>query len=87
MEGPWVWHGETFGDPLPSSQATQQIAGVNTPHYELSPLLEDIFSGPSGMAGMPINNHTSQEVQYLHMHVSFKPWCKTPTWNYIRVVV
>ncbi|KAM0962526.1 hypothetical protein ACFX2A_022120 [Malus domestica] len=87
MEGPWVWHGETFGDPLPSSQATQQIAGVNTPHYELGPLLEDIFSGPSGMAGMPINNHTSQEVQYLHMHVSFKPWCKTPTWNYIRVVV
>ncbi|KAB2630851.1 hypothetical protein D8674_008370 [Pyrus ussuriensis x Pyrus communis] len=42
LEGPWVWHGETFGDPLPSSQVAQQIAGVNTPHCELGLLLEDI---------------------------------------------
>ncbi|KAB2615308.1 hypothetical protein D8674_021896 [Pyrus ussuriensis x Pyrus communis] len=68
-----VWHGETFGDPLPSSQAAQQIDVVNTPHCELGPLLEDIFSGPS--------------LQYLHIHISLKPWCKTPTHNYIWVVI
>ncbi|KAB2603372.1 hypothetical protein D8674_004377 [Pyrus ussuriensis x Pyrus communis] len=43
LEDSWVWHGETFGDPLPS------------------PLLEDIFSGPSVMGGMPINNHSRQK--------------------------
>ncbi|KAM1005947.1 hypothetical protein ACFX13_002793 [Malus domestica] len=57
LEGPWVWHGKTFGDPLPNSQAAQQIVGVHTLHCELGPLLEDIFSGPSGMGDMPINNH------------------------------
>ncbi|KAM1373003.1 hypothetical protein ACFX2I_023755 [Malus domestica] len=62
LEGLWVWHGETFGDPLPSSQAAQQIASVNTPYCELGPLLEDIFSGPNGMGGMPIKNHTGQKV-------------------------
>ncbi|KAM2483637.1 hypothetical protein ACFX1W_041250 [Malus domestica] len=61
LEGLWVWHGETFGDPLQSSQAAQQIAVVNTPYCELGLLLEDIFSGPSVMGGMPINNHSGQE--------------------------
>ncbi|KAM1224597.1 hypothetical protein COP2_044625 [Malus domestica] len=61
LQGSWVWHGETFGDPLPSSEAAQQLAAINTPHSELRPLLEDIFSGPSVMGGMPINNHSEQE--------------------------
>ncbi|KAM1999938.1 hypothetical protein ACFX16_007302 [Malus domestica] len=61
LQGSWVWHGETFGDPLPSSEVAQQLAAVNTPHSELGPLFEDIFSGPSVMGGMPINNHSEQE--------------------------
>ncbi|CAN6688834.1 unnamed protein product [Malus baccata var. baccata] len=61
LQGLWVWHGETFGDPLPSSEAAQQLAAVNTPHSELGPLLEDIFFGPSVMGGMPTNNHSEQE--------------------------
>ncbi|KAM1359999.1 hypothetical protein ACFX2F_046906 [Malus domestica] len=61
LQGSWVWHGETFGDPLPSSKAAQQLVAVNTPHSELGPLLEDIFSSPSVMGGMPINNHSEQE--------------------------
>ncbi|XP_068329751.1 uncharacterized protein [Pyrus communis] len=61
LEGSWVWHGETFGDPIPSSQAAQQSATVTNPYCELGPLLEDIFSGPSVMGGMPINNHSGQE--------------------------
>ncbi|CAN6553989.1 unnamed protein product [Malus baccata var. baccata] len=61
LQGLWVWHGQTFGDPLPSSEAAQQLAAVNTPHSKLGPLLEDIFSGPSVMGGMPTNNHNEQE--------------------------
>ncbi|XP_068338900.1 uncharacterized protein [Pyrus communis] len=61
LEGSWVWHGETFGDPIASSQAAQQSATVTNPYCELGPLLEDIFSRPSVMGGMPINNHSGQE--------------------------
>ncbi|KAM2145776.1 hypothetical protein ACFX1R_049296 [Malus domestica] len=61
LKGTWVWHGETFGDPLPSSQAAQQLVVVNTPYCELGPLLEDIFSGPNVMGGMLINNHSGHE--------------------------
>ncbi|XP_028949266.2 uncharacterized protein [Malus domestica] len=61
LEGSWVLHGETFGDPLPNSQDAQQIAVVNIPHCELGPSLEDIFSGPSVMGGRPISNHSGQE--------------------------
>ncbi|KAM1291729.1 hypothetical protein ACFX13_019112 [Malus domestica] len=61
LEGSWVLHGETFGDPLPNSQDAQHIAVVNIPHCELGPSLEDIFSGPSVMGGRPISNHSGQE--------------------------
>ncbi|CAN6676656.1 unnamed protein product [Malus baccata var. baccata] len=44
------------------------------------PLLEDIFSGPSGMAGMPINNHTGQEA--LILAYARKKWI--PSYKYFK---
>ncbi|RXH94531.1 hypothetical protein DVH24_024215 [Malus domestica] len=69
LEVLWVWHGETFGDPLPSSQVVQQIASVNTLHCELGPLLEVSSHGVRHQHGI-ISELWYEENGFPHASIS-----------------